>query len=568
MTHAHWRVSLCFLITAVNAEQRVSSSPLVQARQCLDQDGVLDLSDPASKADEGIPPCLIPGICPRGSVLDRQQCVSPQEQTDPLRVRDIFLTVHAACDASSARDRGLGIAGSLWLSYARLLGIPLHETVAGVLVLNPHLAHFCALQRFALLPTNASLLLEPTYSAANTGVMGTANTDVVQGKAFDVFVALRARTTRLSGASAIDIQTLLQGSATPLTRLFTSTSCSSFTIFEVAERVASDVAVQSLQRMEANYKFRHSGWNERPGGHCEVEASRGSAIWPPLRGSAWISALTDTYLTELHTINPFRHPLRFVASEPDVMAGTWYADEYEEPADENSILEQGAAIPMIILIVGIILGVCCLCLAMAKLGVFNRCVPPPTAKDVEKGDVNEHFCYGNPTRVHRDKEDMHSEPEQEPDEDSENGSASNGRYFGGWERRPQPEDSPPRKSPGNSAATDSPAGKRARRPQQQNDGSAHRSSTSTGRSSKVNQHEEAATTNDKLSPAAQELVSNMMQKLDAAWGSPLEERKRVFRELQRDLHPDKNMESEEEAEAAKVAFQKLMERRSGFLLDS
>jgi DnaJ-class molecular chaperone len=54
----------------------------------------------------------------------------------------------------------------------------------------------------------------------------------------------------------------------------------------------------------------------------------------------------------------------------------------------------------------------------------------------------------------------------------------------------------------------------------------------------------------------------MMKKLDKARSLPLEERKRVFKDLQRQLHPDKNME---QAEAAKLAFQKLMEQRGSFL---
>ncbi|CAE7726925.1 Acaa1a, partial [Symbiodinium microadriaticum] len=43
---------------------------------------------------------------------------------------------------------------------------------------------------------------------------------------------------------------------------------------------------------------------------------------------------------------------------------------------------------------------------------------------------------------------------------------------------------------------------------------------------------------------------------DRTRSSPLEERKKVFRDLQRQLHPDKNLHDQE---AAKLAFQKLME---------
>jgi len=54
----------------------------------------------------------------------------------------------------------------------------------------------------------------------------------------------------------------------------------------------------------------------------------------------------------------------------------------------------------------------------------------------------------------------------------------------------------------------------------------------------------------------------MMADLDGARSKPLEERKKLFKDLQRQLHPDKNIE---QPEAAKQAFQKLMEQRGPFL---
>jgi len=54
----------------------------------------------------------------------------------------------------------------------------------------------------------------------------------------------------------------------------------------------------------------------------------------------------------------------------------------------------------------------------------------------------------------------------------------------------------------------------------------------------------------------------MMNQLDKARSKPLDERKRIFKDLQRNLHPDKNLE---QPEAAKLAFQKLMEQRGPFL---
>lgn len=57
-------------------------------------------------------------------------------------------------------------------------------------------------------------------------------------------------------------------------------------------------------------------------------------------------------------------------------------------------------------------------------------------------------------------------------------------------------------------------------------------------------------------------VGKMLQQLDETRGEPLAERKRIFRDLQRELHPDKNVECEEEA---KDAFQELMQQRQFYL---
>eukprot|EP00913_Durusdinium_trenchii_P011984 g11259.t1 len=52
----------------------------------------------------------------------------------------------------------------------------------------------------------------------------------------------------------------------------------------------------------------------------------------------------------------------------------------------------------------------------------------------------------------------------------------------------------------------------------------------------------------------------MKEQLQHTCGEPLQVRKLIFRDLQRQLHPDKNTHCEE---AAKHAFQKLMEERWG-----
>eukprot|EP00439_Symbiodinium_sp_Y106_P016034 s8523_g2.t1 len=64
-----------------------------------------------------------------------------------------------------------------------------------------------------------------------------------------------------------------------------------------------------------------------------------------------------------------------------------------------------------------------------------------------------------------------------------------------------------------------------------------------------------------LCPRSLHVLQHVRSK-DRTRSSPLEERKKVFRDLQRQLHPDKNLHDQE---AAKLAFQKLMESRDSYL---
>lgn len=59
-----------------------------------------------------------------------------------------------------------------------------------------------------------------------------------------------------------------------------------------------------------------------------------------------------------------------------------------------------------------------------------------------------------------------------------------------------------------------------------------------------------------------QLMPDILEQLESTRGEPLAVRRKIFRELQRQLHPDKNAECEE---GAKLAFQTLMERRAFYL---
>jgi len=61
------------------------------------------------------------------------------------------------------------------------------------------------------------------------------------------------------------------------------------------------------------------------------------------------------------------------------------------------------------------------------------------------------------------------------------------------------------------------------------------------------------------------LIGPMLRQLEQTRGEPLEVRKGSFRAMQRKLHPDKNIDC---VEAAKMAFQELMEHRAAYLASS
>jgi len=62
--------------------------------------------------------------------------------------------------------------------------------------------------------------------------------------------------------------------------------------------------------------------------------------------------------------------------------------------------------------------------------------------------------------------------------------------------------------------------------------------------------------------AAEDLIADIDDELDRSRGHPLQERRRIFRELQRRLHPDKNPTNQE---SSKFAFQYLMDSRQSYL---
>lgn len=62
--------------------------------------------------------------------------------------------------------------------------------------------------------------------------------------------------------------------------------------------------------------------------------------------------------------------------------------------------------------------------------------------------------------------------------------------------------------------------------------------------------------------SSDDLIAEIEDELDRSRGQPLQERRRIFRELQRRLHPDKNPTNQE---SSKFAFQYLMDSRQSYL---
>ncbi|CAE8606452.1 unnamed protein product, partial [Polarella glacialis] len=80
----------------------------------------------------------------------------------------------------------------------------------------------------------------------------------------------------------------------------------------------------------------------------------------------------------------------------------------------------------------------------------------------------------------------------------------------------------------------------------------------------VSSYEDPLREVEKEDPAirALSLIAEVDQELELTRKCPLFEKRKIFRELQRRLHPDKNPE---QAEAAKLAFQHLMDRSRTYL---
>lgn len=133
------------------------------------------------------------------------------------------------------------------------------------------------------------------------------------------------------------------------------------------------------------------------------------------------------------------------------------------------------------------------------------------------------------------------------------GEETRGGFFGRWGRaRSEPPKETRQKADAGHQWTKWPG---ASPPSESKEDKARKAKENAERIAKERQQEAAE-------KKATSLMDSVMKQIDGTRNAPLEERKKVFKDLQRQLHPDKNPQDQE---AAKLPVQKLMENRNVYL---
>lgn len=233
------RRSPCWLLVAASWVQAMlaSSSVLQRAQLCIINEGVLDMYSSQER-------CLLdPSSCPVGSEEAHRMCVAP---ADPGWAREVALTVHVPCD-QCVLDQGMELAGHVWLGLARLLRIPLQETVAGVLLMDSELRSSTPLEYFTLRRMGEAPL------ASHTPTIGP------QIAAWDLFIAFRIHTARVKD-NDMNLFSLRNRDAGRLEQVMGISS--GVYIFEYGDRPTA--WVRPPVDLHADFKVRGHGWNQRP----------------------------------------------------------------------------------------------------------------------------------------------------------------------------------------------------------------------------------------------------------------------------------------------------------------
>jgi len=238
-----WRLvrrALLLLACGRPLQAEYASDIMYRARACMLSGGRLDFFGKYAALE---PRCLY--SCPEGSEEVGSSCVA--HEVSGLN-REIALTLHVPC-ASCVADEGMNVAAQLWFAVARLLRVPLTETVASVLIMSASHRAEHPLEHFTLQRTGQAPLLGPAGSARPGPDVGR----------WDFYMAVRIHTSRIEGVNA-DLQDTLQQDAAPLSKVLGVSG--GVYIFEAAEKLAPQAI--SMSGLQSSYKVRGLDWNEQP----------------------------------------------------------------------------------------------------------------------------------------------------------------------------------------------------------------------------------------------------------------------------------------------------------------
>eukprot|EP00928_Gymnodinium_smaydae_P021690 TRINITY_DN18491_c0_g3_i1.p1 TRINITY_DN18491_c0_g3~~TRINITY_DN18491_c0_g3_i1.p1 ORF type:complete len:1054 (-),score=193.41 TRINITY_DN18491_c0_g3_i1:208-3369(-) len=218
-----------------------ASQALAQARACQVTGRTVDLYGQGRTTPAG---CLPHGAaCPIGSAEVLQQCVA-RPGADGLR--EIAITLHVTCTLCGG-DGGVDYGGSLLISVARLLRVPMQEIAVSLLLMSTGLRQVRPLQHFVLVVPGDSPPRTPG--------------GVVQGKAeaYDLFVAMRIHTSRLQSGD-VGLQALRNKDSGPLNTIMGYPGL--VQVFEAYDNYAPHL--RSIRNLQPQFKLEGLQWNEQP----------------------------------------------------------------------------------------------------------------------------------------------------------------------------------------------------------------------------------------------------------------------------------------------------------------
>eukprot|EP00929_Paragymnodinium_shiwhaense_P073650 TRINITY_DN37610_c0_g1_i1.p1 TRINITY_DN37610_c0_g1~~TRINITY_DN37610_c0_g1_i1.p1 ORF type:complete len:1079 (+),score=218.88 TRINITY_DN37610_c0_g1_i1:152-3388(+) len=239
-----WRLLFAVaLLRSVAAQTGQASSAFLYARQCLLQDGVLDLYDRGYSSSTG-PRCYARGSCPPGAVEFQQQCVAAPLGDTAV---EIAMTVQLGC-STCLFDQGVELSGEVWLNIMRFLRIPVQESKAAIVLLDSSYRDQLPLEHFTLAMRGEQPLV------AGAGRYGP------QMGAADFFLALRIHTKRLDIDDPV-LLALRDRNTDPLEYMAGPAYDDRINMFEFTMQA---VPHQRVLDTVAQFKIENYPWNVQP----------------------------------------------------------------------------------------------------------------------------------------------------------------------------------------------------------------------------------------------------------------------------------------------------------------